>query len=160
MPRAHPPEFRRRAVELAWLRDKPVAEIASDLGISDSCLRNWMAQADVDDGHQPGLSSDERAELVALRRKTRVLEMEVEILKCASLDSSGQRNTVQMIGVRDGQDGSTWNVRREARCAVAHVGRRKVIQRDLGCDRAPARVDLHCCEADRRLYPCAPQAPR
>jgi transposase-like protein len=84
MPRPHPPEFRRRAVELARLREKPVAEIARDLGISDSCLRNWMAQADVDDGSRPGLSSDERAELVALRRKNRVLEMEVEILKRAS----------------------------------------------------------------------------
>jgi transposase len=84
MPRPHPPEFRRRAVELARLRDKPVAEIARDLGISDSCLRNRMTQTDADDGTRPGLSNDERAELVALRRKTRVLEMEVEILKRAS----------------------------------------------------------------------------
>jgi transposase len=84
MPRAHPPEFRQRAVELARLREKPVAEIARDLGISDSCLRNWIAQADVNDGTRPGLSSDERAELVALRRKNRVLELEVEILKRAS----------------------------------------------------------------------------
>ena len=68
MPRSHPPEFRRRAVELARLREKPVAEVARDLGISDSCIRNWMAQAAVDDGSLPGLSSDERAELVALRR--------------------------------------------------------------------------------------------
>jgi transposase-like protein len=84
MPRPHPPEFRQRAVELARLREKPVAEIARDLGISDSCLRNWMARADVDDGRKPGVSSDERAELVALRRKNRVLELEVEILKRAS----------------------------------------------------------------------------
>ena len=84
MPRPHPPEFRQRAVEFAWLRDKPVAQIARGLGISDSCLRNWMAQADVNDGARPGLSSVERAELVALRRKNRVLEMEVEILKRAS----------------------------------------------------------------------------
>ena len=53
MPRPHPPEFRRRAVELARLREKPVAKIAEDLGISDSCLRNWMAQADVEDGGRP-----------------------------------------------------------------------------------------------------------
>lgn len=58
---------------LARVREKPVAQIARDLGISDSCLRNWIAQADVDDGHKPGLTSDERAELVALRRKNRVL---------------------------------------------------------------------------------------
>lgn len=84
MPKAHPPEFRRRAVDLARSRQKPVAEIAKDLGISESCLRRWMDIADVDDGHKPGLTSDERAELVRLRREKRVLEMEIEILKRAS----------------------------------------------------------------------------
>lgn len=43
-----------------------------------------MAQADVDDGRKPGLMSDEKAELVALRRKTRVLELENEIQKRAA----------------------------------------------------------------------------
>jgi len=84
MPRPHPPEFRQRAVELARLREKPVAQIAGDLGISESCLRRWMDVADVDDGRRPGLTSDEKAELVALRRKNRVLELEVEILKRAA----------------------------------------------------------------------------
>jgi transposase-like protein len=84
MPRPHPPEFRQRAVELARLREQPVAKLAEDLGISESCLRNWMAQADVDDGRRPGLTSEERAELVALRRKNRVLELENEILKRAA----------------------------------------------------------------------------
>jgi transposase len=40
MPRPHPPEFRQRAVELARLHEKPVAQIAEDLRISDSWLRN------------------------------------------------------------------------------------------------------------------------
>jgi transposase len=84
MPRPHPPEFRQRAVELARLREKPVAQIAADLGISDSCLRRWVAQADVDDGRRPGLTTDERAELVKLRREKRVLELENEILKRAA----------------------------------------------------------------------------
>jgi len=84
MPRAHPLEFRQRAVELARLREQPVAQIATDLGISESCLRRWMDLADVDDGRRPGLSTDDRAELVALRRKTRVLELENEILKRAA----------------------------------------------------------------------------
>jgi transposase-like protein len=84
MPRAHPPEFRQRAVELARLREKPVAVIASDLGISESCLRRWMDVADVDEGRKEGLTSDERAELVRLRRELRVKEMEIEILKRAS----------------------------------------------------------------------------
>lgn len=84
MPAPHPPEFRRRAIELARLREKPVREIAKDLGISESCLRNWMAKADADAGERPGLTSDERAELVRLRRENRVQAMEIEILKRAS----------------------------------------------------------------------------
>jgi transposase-like protein len=71
-------------VELARLRDKPIARVAEDLGISESCLRNWLTQADINDGARPGLTTDERAELVKLRREKRVLEMEVEILKRAS----------------------------------------------------------------------------
>ncbi len=84
MPRPHPPEFRQRAVELARLREKPVAQIAGDLGISDSCLRNWMARADVDEGRREGVSSRERDELVALRREARTLRLENEILKRAA----------------------------------------------------------------------------
>jgi transposase-like protein len=84
MPAPKSPEFRRRAVELARLREKPIAQIAKDLGIAESGLRRWMAQADIDEGKREGLSSDERKELVELRRQKRVLEMEVEILKRAS----------------------------------------------------------------------------
>ena len=84
MPAAKPPEFRRRAVELARRREQPVAQIAKDLGISESCLRRWMAVDDVDAGRKEGLTSAERRELVELRRRTRVLEMENEILKRAS----------------------------------------------------------------------------
>lgn len=73
MPVEHPPEFRRRAVALGRLREKPVAQIAEDLGISDSCLRNWMVQADRDEGRRKdGVCSAEREELVRLRRELRV----------------------------------------------------------------------------------------
>jgi transposase-like protein len=71
-------------VELARLREQPIAQIAKDLGISESCLRRWMDVDDVDAGRKEGLSSDERRELVELRRRMRVLEMENEILKRAS----------------------------------------------------------------------------
>lgn len=84
MPRPHPPEFRQRAVELARLREKPIGQIAKDLGISESCLRGWMTKADVEDGHRPGVTKDEHAELIQLRRDLRVAKMEVEILKRAA----------------------------------------------------------------------------
>ena len=64
---------------------KPVAELAKELGISESCLRNWMAQADADqNGSTARLTSAEKKELTELRKKTRQLEMENEILKRAA----------------------------------------------------------------------------
>ncbi len=84
MPRPHPPEFRQRAVQLARLHEKPVSRIAEDLGISDSCLRGWMKQADIDEGRREGLSATDRNELVELRRELRVTKLENEILKRAA----------------------------------------------------------------------------
>jgi transposase len=84
MPATRSPEFRRRAVELARLRDKPIIQIAKDLGVSETCLRRWMRVDDVDAGRKDGLTSEERKELVQLRRDKRVLEMENEILKRAA----------------------------------------------------------------------------
>jgi transposase-like protein len=84
MPAPHPPEFRARAVELARERAKPISQIAKDLGISESCLRNWMHQANVDAGRKEGLTTEERKELVKLRRENRTLAMENEILKRAA----------------------------------------------------------------------------
>ena len=83
MPAPKPPEFRRRALDLV-AQGEPVAQVARNLGISESCLRRWMSIDDVDSGRAEGLTSPEKRELVELRRKNRVLEMENEILKRAS----------------------------------------------------------------------------
>lgn len=92
MSRPHPPEFHRRAVELARERAKPIAKIAGDLGISESCLRNWLHQADVDEGRRDGLTTDERKELTHLRRENRVLRMEKEILGRAAALLANESN--------------------------------------------------------------------
>jgi transposase len=84
MPAAYPAEFKRRAIELASQPDARIAEVARDLGIAESGLRRWIAQADVDAGRREGLTSAEKAELAELRRRNRVLEMENEILKRAA----------------------------------------------------------------------------
>ena len=49
MPPPYPAELRHRAVELAHERAKPMAELAKNLRISETCLRNWLAQADADE---------------------------------------------------------------------------------------------------------------
>ena len=83
MPAAKPPEFRRRALDLVAMGE-PVAQVAKGLGISEGTLRRWMASDAVDSGRVEGLTGSEKRELIELRRKTRVLEMENEILKRAS----------------------------------------------------------------------------
>jgi transposase len=85
MPAPHPPEFRRRAVELARQGDKPLLQLANDLGISRSCLQNWMRQADADEKpDSERLTSTEKKELAELRKRNRQLEMENDILKRAA----------------------------------------------------------------------------
>jgi transposase-like protein len=85
MPRAYPEEFRRRAVELARLHEQSVSQIAAELDIAQSALHRWVRQADIDEGQRhDGLTTEERAELVCLRRANRQLEMENEILKKAA----------------------------------------------------------------------------
>ena len=54
MPAPHPPEFRRRAVELARQREQPVAEIAKDLGISESVPAALDGRDDIDAGRREG----------------------------------------------------------------------------------------------------------
>ena len=85
MPAPHPPEFRQRAVELAGAGHTSIAQLAKELRISDSCLRNWMAQADADErGSDTRLTSAEKKELAELRKQKRTLELENEILKRAA----------------------------------------------------------------------------
>ncbi len=84
MPKAYPAEFRARAVALVRA-GRSVRETARELEISESCLRNWMAQADTDKtGSTTRLTSTEKKELAELRRKNRQLELENEILKRAA----------------------------------------------------------------------------
>jgi transposase len=85
VPAPHPVEFRQRAVALARAGDKPVAMLAKELQISESCLRNWIGQADADEHGSAGrLTTAEKKELAELRRRNRQLEMENEILKRAA----------------------------------------------------------------------------
>lgn len=84
MPKKFPPEFKRDVVAVARRGDLTIAEVAADFDISPESVRRWMRQADIDDGIKDGLTSAEQAEIVQLRRKTRRLEMENEILRRAA----------------------------------------------------------------------------
>ncbi|WP_172804088.1 IS3 family transposase [Auraticoccus monumenti] len=96
MPRPHPKEFRDDVMAVARRGEAPIAEIARDFGISESCLRNWLAKADAEDGHPPGATSTDSAELKELRRRNRLLEQENEVLRRAAAYLS-QANLPKMM---------------------------------------------------------------
>jgi transposase len=79
------PEYRAEAVELVLSSEKPIAEVARDLGIGESTLGNWVAKA-----RENGVTSDksldasERAELKRIREELRVAKMERDFLKKAA----------------------------------------------------------------------------
>ena len=87
MPRTrapYPPEFRRQMVELVRAGRSP-EELAEEFEPSAQTIRNWLVQADRDEGlRHDGLTSEEREELRRLRRENKQLRLEREILSKAA----------------------------------------------------------------------------
>jgi transposase len=78
-------EFKAGIVELCQRGDRSVGQIAKDFDLTETAVRQWVAQAERDTGiRTDGLTSDERAELTRLRRENRRLSEDVEILKRAT----------------------------------------------------------------------------
>ena len=84
MPAPHPREFRDDVVAVARRGDASIAEVAKDFGISESCLRNWLRSADVEEGLRPRSTRQESDEVRELRRRNRLLEQENEVLRRAA----------------------------------------------------------------------------
>jgi transposase len=84
--RAFTPEFKAEIVEQCQHGDRSIAQVAKDFDLTETAVREWVKQAERDAGTREdgGLSSDEKAELAALRRENRRLREDVEILKRAT----------------------------------------------------------------------------
>ena len=87
MPKTRPPyspQLRARLIELARSGRTP-EELGRQFEPSAQTIRNWLRQADRDDGHrQDGLTTEEREEVRRLRREVKALREEREILKKAA----------------------------------------------------------------------------
>jgi transposase len=84
MRRPYPREFREQIVELVRAGRSP-RELAREFEPCEQTIRNWVEQADFDEGRlSDGSTSDERDELKRLRRENRQLRMEREILAKAA----------------------------------------------------------------------------
>ncbi len=100
-------EYKAETVRLIQSSGKSVGQMALELGIGESALRRWCAQAEVEAGRGPegALTRSERAELVELRRENRRLQMEREILKNYRIPraaSPARRETLQTITISAG----------------------------------------------------------
>jgi transposase len=97
MPKSRPPdpaEFRRQMVELVRAGRSP-DDLAQEFEPSAQSIRNWVAQAERDEGlRRDGLTSDEREELNRLRRENRQLKQGREILKKAAAWFARETGTI------------------------------------------------------------------
>src|SRR5215207_3322464 len=82
--RSFTPEFKAHTVELVRTSGKSVGEVCRDLDLTETAVRRWLTQADVDAGRRDGLTTAEREELGHLRREVRVLRQERDILAKAT----------------------------------------------------------------------------
>ncbi len=83
--RSFTPEFKAEIVDLCRRGDRSVGQVARDFELTETGVRHWVKQAEVDAGERNGgLTSSEREELVALRRQNRRLREDVDVLKRAT----------------------------------------------------------------------------
>jgi transposase-like protein len=84
--RAFNDEFKAEAVRLCRAGDRSIGQVAKDLDLTETALREWVRRADIDAGKGPpgALTSVEREELARLRRENKRLQMERDILKAAA----------------------------------------------------------------------------
>ncbi len=77
-------EFKAEVVALVRQPGNSAASVARDLDLTETAIRAWVKQTDIDEGHRDGLTTSEREELAQLRRENRRLTQDVEILKRAT----------------------------------------------------------------------------
>ena len=84
-PSKYTPEFRRRAIEEVLERNRSVTEVAHSLSITTpETLRRWVIRARIDRGLVVGPTTQELAEIKALRKEVADQQRTIEILKAAT----------------------------------------------------------------------------
>jgi transposase len=83
--RSFTPEFKAEIIELCRRGDRGIGQVARDFDLTETNVRTWVKQAEIDQGERPGLSTEEKEELTRLRRENRSLKEDVEILKRATV---------------------------------------------------------------------------
>ena len=77
-------EFKADIVERCLRGDRSVGQVARDFDLTETAVRAWVRQAEVDAGERDGLTTEERRELAELRRENKRLQADVDLLKRAT----------------------------------------------------------------------------
>ena len=130
MPKPKPPypsEFRARVVDLAR-SGRTHKSLAREFGVTDTTIRNWLRQADLDQGRRhDGLTSEEKQELTRLRRENERVREEQAILKKATVGSDGERS-VPMVDRADGENWTPWPIGQGKGRSLGQVEMRSIAQ--------------------------------
>jgi transposase len=82
--RSFTPEFKADIVERCRTGNRSIGQVAKDFELTETAVRAWVKQAEVDAGERDGLTTEERQELAQLRRENRRLREDNEVLKRAT----------------------------------------------------------------------------
>jgi transposase-like protein len=86
-------EFKADAVAMVLDDGRRIVDVAEGIGVGEGTLGNWVRLEKIERGERAGLSRDDRAELVELRKENARLRMERDLLKRATafwVKESGQ----------------------------------------------------------------------
>jgi putative transposase len=151
-PRKYPNELRERAVRLVLESGRPIAHIAQDLGVHREALRQWVRQAEADQGRRTDRpTTAEHEELKRLRKENAELRRANEILKAASTFSR-RSSTVPGPGMTRMIDALRGRFGVEPICRVLQVPASTYYARKRRPPSARAASDMVLLERIRRIH--------
>jgi transposase len=141
-------EFKLEAVRLIKERGVSYAQASQDLSVHQSQLRGWVKALADDPQHAfpgPGQMKPEQLEIAQLKREVIRLKAERDILKKAAVDSTDERNMIDIMSSRrihNGADGSAWFVVAAEARAMGTVESRPIVERYWPRSRQACRINL------------------
>jgi transposase len=143
-------EYKAEVVRLVRTSGKNIAQVARELALGETAVRSWVQRADIDEKRDPNgrLTTDERSEVVRLRRELKTVTMERDFLRKAAVSSTGQGNISLKTSAGD----------RNPSVFLGRSFRRRATAFSRGCEKQPRGVFLgKYCLRSRLVFSLVPR---